>query len=275
MTDSRDVNLAMWDERAPAHAASPDYGVQRFLADPTYLSHVVRFDLPRLGDIAGLDGVHLQCHIGTDTISLARLGARMTGLDFSPAALAQARALSERTGASVEFVEADVYDAVTALSGRQFDLVFTGIGALCWLPEITRWAEVVRDLLRPGGRLFLREGHPMLWSIDETRGDGLLVVAYPYFERPEPLVWTDESTYVATEASFVHNTSHNFSHGLGEIVTAVLDVGLRLTMLVEHDSVPWEAFPGHMVRGTDEEWRLADRPWRLAHTYTLQAVRLQ
>jgi SAM-dependent methyltransferase len=275
MTDSRDVNLAMWDERAPAHAASPDYGVPRFRADPTYLSHVVRFDLPKLGDIAGLDGVHLQCHIGTDTISLARLGARMTGLDFSPAALAQARALSERTGAGVQFVEADVYDAVTALGGRQFDLVFTGIGALCWLPEITRWAEVVRDLLRPGGRLFLREGHPMLWSIDETRGDGLLVVEFPYFERPEPLVWTDESTYVATEASFVHNTSHNFSHGLGEIVTAVLDVGLRLTMLVEHDSVPWEAFPGHMVRGTDEEWRLADRPWRLAHTYTLQAVRPQ
>jgi SAM-dependent methyltransferase len=275
MTDSRDVNLAMWDERAPAHAASPDYGIPRFRADPTYLSHVVRFDLPKLGDIAGLDGVHLQCHIGTDTISLARLGARMTGLDFSPAALAQARALSERTGAGVQFVEADVYDAVTALGGRQFDLVFTGIGALCWLPEITRWAEVVRDLLRPGGRLFLREGHPMLWSIDETRGDGLLVVEFPYFERPEPLVWTDESTYVATEASFVHNTSHNFSHGLGEIVTAVLDVGLRLTMLVEHDSVPWEAFPGHMVRGTDEEWRLADRPWRLAHTYTLQAVRPQ
>jgi SAM-dependent methyltransferase len=275
MTDSRDVNLALWDERAPAHAASPDYGIPRFRADPTYLSHVVRFDLPKLGDIAGLDGVHLQCHIGTDTISLARLGARMTGLDFSPAALAQARALSERTGAGVQFVEADVYDAVTALGGRQFDLVFTGIGALCWLPEITRWAEVVRDLLRPGGRLFLREGHPMLWSIDETRGDGLLVVEFPYFERPEPLVWTDESTYVATEASFVHNTSHNFSHGLGEIVTAVLDVGLRLTMLVEHDSVPWEAFPGHMVRGTDEEWRLADRPWRLAHTYTLQAVRPQ
>jgi SAM-dependent methyltransferase len=275
MTDSRDVNLAMWDERAPAHAASPDYGVQRFLADPAYLSHVVRFDLPRLADITGLDGVHLQCHIGTATISLARLGARMTGLDFSPAALAQARALSERTGAGVQFVEADVYDAVTALGGRQFDLVFTGIGALCWLPEITRWAEVVRDLLRPGGRLFLREGHPMLWSIDETRGDGLLVVEFPYFGRPEPLVWTDESTYVTTEASFVHNTSHNFSHGLGEIVTAVLDVGLRLTMLVEHDSVPWEAFPGHMVRGTDEEWRLADRPWRLAHTYTLQAVRPQ
>jgi SAM-dependent methyltransferase len=273
MTDYRDVNLAMWDERAPAHAASADYGVQRFLDDPAYLSHVVRFDLPRLGDIAGLLGVHLQCHIGTDTISLARLGARMTGLDFSPAALVQARELSDRTGAGVEFVEADVYDAVTALGGRQFDLVFTGVGALCWLPEITRWAQVVRDLLRPGGRLFLREGHPMLWSIDDTRGDGLMVVEFPYFERPEPLVFTDDSTYVATNATFVHNTSHSFSHGLGEIVTALLDVGLQLTMLVEHDSVPWEAFPGQMAKSADEEWRLADRPWRLAHTYTLQAVR--
>jgi SAM-dependent methyltransferase len=273
VSDYRAVNLAMWDERAPAHAASPDYGVERFLADPAHLSRVVRFDLPRLGDITELVGVHLQCHIGTDTISLARLGARMTGVDFSAAALAEARRLSERTGAGVDFVQSDVYDAVAALGGRKFDLVFTGIGALCWLPDIRRWSDVVASLLRPGGRLFLREGHPMLWSIDETRSDGLVAVEFPYFERPEPLVWTDESTYVATDATFVHNTSHSFSHGLGEIVTALLDVGLQLTMLVEHDSVPWQALPGQMVKGPDEEWRLADRPWRLAHTYTLQAVR--
>jgi len=100
-----DFNRSSWDERAPAHAASRDYGVDRFVDDPEFLSEVVRFDLPRLGDVRGVRGVHLQCHIGTDTISLARLGARMTGLDFSPASLEQARLLSERAGPHVDFVE--------------------------------------------------------------------------------------------------------------------------------------------------------------------------
>src|SRR3954468_17576135 len=126
--DYRDVNRASWDERAPAHAASPGYSVQQFIDDPTFISDVVSFDVPRIGDIRGLRGVHLQCHIGTDTISLARLGATMTGFDFSPAALAEARALNDELGMDVEFVEGDVYDAATALGAEQFDLVFTGIG---------------------------------------------------------------------------------------------------------------------------------------------------
>jgi len=117
MTDYRAVNQASWDERAPAHAASPDYGVARFADDPSFLSSVVRFDRPLLGDINGLRGVHLQCHIGTDTISLARLGATMTGLDFSAASLAEARRLAGRAGPAVDFVEADVYDAVKVLGG--------------------------------------------------------------------------------------------------------------------------------------------------------------
>jgi SAM-dependent methyltransferase len=273
MEDYRALNKASWDERAPAHAASPDYAVERFAADPEFLSQVVRFDLPLLGDIAGLRGVHLQCHIGTDTISLARLGASMTGLDFSSAAVAEATSLAGRTGDDARFVEADVYDAVSVLGAGGFDLVFTGIGALGWLPGIRRWADVVAGLLRPGGRLFIREGHPMLWSLDDTREDNLIVVDYPYFEREEPLVWDEGGTYVQTDAVFTHNKTHEWNHGLGEIVTALLDAEMSLTSLAEHDSVPWEALPGKMERVEGGEWRLADRPWRLAHSYTLQAVK--
>jgi SAM-dependent methyltransferase len=273
MEDYHEVNRASWDERAPAHAASPDYGIQRFVDDPAHLSDVVRFDLPLLGDVAGLRGVHLQCHIGTDTVSLARLGASMTGLDFSPAALAEARALAVRTGADVSFVEADVYDAVAVLGAESFDLVFTGIGALGWLPDIRRWARTVADLLRPGGRLFLREGHPMLWSLADARPDGLLVVEHPYFEQPEPTVWDDAGTYVQTDAVFTATLTHEWNHGLGEIFTALTDAGLRVTDLVEHDSVPWEALPGQMTRDERGEWRLTDRPERLPTTYTLQAVK--
>lgn len=270
--DYRDVNLALWDERAPAHAASPGYGLDRFLADPSHLSEVVRFDRPLLGPIDRARGVHLQCHLGTDTVSLSRLGARMTGLDFSAAALARARELVAATGEDVGFVEADVYAAPDVLPRGAFDLVYTGIGALCWLPDIGRWASVVAALLAPGGRLFLREGHPVLWALADARPDGLLVVEHPYFERDEPTVWDEEGTYVETDAVFEHHRSHEWNHGLGEVVTALLGEGLVVTGLVEHDSVPWEALPGQMELLPGGEWRLADRPWRLPHSYTLTAV---
>ena len=266
------INRANWDERAPAHAASPDYAVDRFIEDPEFLSEVVRFDLPRLGDITGLTGVHLQCHIGTDTISLARLGAHMTGLDLSPLSLLEARRLSEHAHTPARFIESDVYSALDVLEPRSFDLVYTGIGALCWLPDIARWAQTVAGLLRAGGRLFIREMHPMLSSIDESHAD-LLVVDYPYFERVEPMVFDDGGTYVKTDTEFAVTQTHEWSHGLAETVSALLDSGMQLTELVEHDSVPWQALPGHMSQDEHGEWRLTDRPWRLAASFTLQARR--
>ena len=273
MASYLDLNRANWDDRASAHAASPDYSFDRFVADPDFLSDVVTFDLPRLGDVRGLRGVHLQCHIGTDTVSLARLGADMTGLDFSGASIAEARRLSQLSGTPVEYVESNVYDALDVLPAAGFDLVYTGIGALCWLPDVRRWAGVVGALLRPGGRLFIREGHPMLWALDETRSDALSV-DYPYFEQVEPLVDEDAGTYVATDTSFTQNVTHSWNHGLGEIVSGLFESGMQLTSLVEHDSVPWEALPGHMVKGELDEWRLTDRPWRLAASYTLQAAKV-
>ena len=273
MTDYQALNRANWDERAPAHAASPGYNVAAFAADPAHLSGVVRFDLPLLGDIRGLRGVHLQCHIGTDTVSLARLGATMTGLDFSPASLAEARRIAALAGTPVEYVESDVYSAPGKLERGGFDLVYTGIGALCWLPDIRRWAQVVASLLRPGGRLFIREGHPVLWTLDELRRDGLLALESPYFEQTEPLVWNEGGTYVETDAEFVHNTTHEWNHGLGEIVTALIEAGMTMTGLTEHDSVPWEALPGQMRQLDNGEWQVTDRPHRLPHSYTLRAVR--
>jgi len=271
--DYLEVNRANWDERAPAHATSPGYSVQKFVDDPTFLSDVVQFDRPLLGDLRGLTGIHLQCHIGTDTVSLSRLGARMTGLDFSPAAIEQARAMVARSGDDLRFVESDVYAAESALGGERFDLVFTGIGALCWLPSISRWAATVGALLKPGGRLFIREGHPMLWALEDGRADSLVVVDFPYFEQREPVVWEDGGTYVETDVVFTANTTHSWNHGLGEIVTALMAEGLQITGLVEHDSVPWDALPGLMTRDDRGEWRLTDRPWRLPASYTLQAAK--
>ena len=274
MDDYLDINRANWDERAPAHAVSEGYAVRRLVSDPAALSGVVEFDRPLLGDIAGLRGVHLQCHIGTDTLSLHRLGARMSGLDFSPAALHEARALAAEAGAEIDYVESTVDGAVAAFGAGGFDLVYTGIGALCWLPRIRDWAQTVATLLRPGGRLFIREGHPMLWAMaDPTGPESPVAVGYTYFEQPDAVVWDEPGTYVETEVEFQHNVTHSWNHGLGEIVTALLDVGMVITGLVEHDSVPWEALPGLMVVDERGEWRLRENPERLAASYTLQAVK--
>jgi SAM-dependent methyltransferase len=271
------VNRSYWDERAPAHAASPDYAVARFADDPRFLSDVVRFDLPRLGDLSGLDLVHLQCHIGTDTVSLGRLGAHVTGVDLSAPALEEARRLAAAAGVEASFVQSELYDAPEAVGDARFDLVYTGIGALCWLPDIRRWAQVVAALLRPGGRLHIREGHPVLWSLAESgRDEPRLLIDHPYFETAEGHVWDDGEvgvTYVETDQVFQTTVTHEWNHGLGEIVTSVLDAGMEVTRLEEHDSVPWEALPGKMTRLAGGEWRLTDRPERLPHTYTLQARR--
>ncbi|QHD02465.1 SAM-dependent methyltransferase [Pseudomonas sp. S04] len=272
MSDYISLNKANWDERAPLHAASRDYATQAFVEATDHLSQVVRFDLPLLGNIRGLRGVHLQCHIGTDTLSLARLGAQMSGLDFSPAALVQARSLALRCNTRIDYVEADVYNACSVLPAASFDLVYTGIGALCWLPSIDAWARTVSGLLKPGGRLFIREGHPVLWSLNESRAD-LLSIEQPYFERETPLVWDDDSTYVDTDVSLKATLTHEWNHGLGEIISALLNHGLAISGLVEHQSIPWDALPGQMSRDEQGEYHLKQAPWRLPLSYTLQAIK--
>lgn len=274
MSDYTDANRANWDERATLHADRGEHGyrVSRYIDDREALSDVVRFDLPRLGSVEGLRAAHLQCHIGTDTLSLARLGARVTGLDFSPVAVAEARDLVAETGDDVDFVVADVYDAASVLPAASFDLVYTGIGALCWLPRVDRWARVVAGLLAPGGSLFLREGHPILWAMDERLDDDLHL-RFSYFEHEQPLEWDDDSTYVDTARPLTATRTYEWNHSLGEIVTALIDAGLRIDLLVEHDSVPWEALPGQMVLRPDGEFALAERSGVAPLSYTLRATR--
>ena len=271
----RAINKANWESRVPVHTAPGGYRLDAFDA-PDHLSSVVRYDLPRLGRLDGLDVVHLQCHIGTDTVSLARLGARsVTGLDFSPAALAAGRALATRAGAAVTFVESDVYDAGTALGHERFDVVYTGIGALCWLPSVTRWATVVAALLRPGGRLFIREAHPVLWTMSDPRPDGLLVVAFPYFET-DGVPFSEAVTYAGDGTLAAPDIVH-FNHGMAEILNAVAGAGLTVTAFEEHREVSWNPLGDAMVPSPDHEGEfvLAHGRDRLPLTYTLQATKPQ
>jgi 2-polyprenyl-3-methyl-5-hydroxy-6-metoxy-1,4-benzoquinol methylase len=149
-------NRANWDERAALHEAA-GYGIEELIADPASISQTLAPDRDRLGDLTGADVIHLQCHLGTDTVSLARLGAsRVVGLDLSGESLRRARAIADRCGTDIEYVESNVYDARSAVSG-DFDLVYTSLGVLCWLPDVDAWARVIASLLKPGGAFLIRD----------------------------------------------------------------------------------------------------------------------
>ncbi|HIT77001.1 MAG TPA: class I SAM-dependent methyltransferase [Candidatus Avipropionibacterium avicola] len=277
-----DDNAANWDQRAAVHAGSPGYGLQGYLDDPARISATVAFDRPDLGALDGVQGIHLQCHLGTDTISLARLGATMIGLDLSPESVAVANQLAERTGDDARFVASNVYDAPAALAeaGRslQYDLVYTGGGALCWLPDIAAWARVCAELLAPGGVLHVRDFHPVMLALADDRDDDLLVLDLPYFETREPMTWDDGLTYVAGGADapeITATTNHQWNHGIAETVTAVMAAGLQLELLREDRTSGWARMGEAMVEvpGLEHEYELADRPERLPATFTLRARR--
>jgi SAM-dependent methyltransferase len=180
--------------------------------------------------------------------------------------------LAGECGATIDYVEGEVYAAVDVLGPDRFDLVYTGVGALCWVPDVRRWAQVVAALLRPGGRLFIREGHPVLWSLSDPRPDGLLVVEYPYFET-DGVPFTEPYSYVEHEEPLASPDIVHFNHGLAEVITAVLDAGLQLRAIEEHDTVPWNPLGDIMEEVGDSEFRLRQDPERLPGTYTLQAVK--
>ncbi len=266
--DYLSLNRSNWNSRVPHHVQA--YDLAPFRTDPTHLSDVVRFDLPRLGVVSGLSGVHLQCHIGSDTVSLARLGAHMTGLDFSAPALTAAAALAHEAGNDVRWVEADVYAAAATLGEGGFDFVYTGIGALCWIPDVQRWAANVAALLRPGGFLFIREGHPMLWTLCDPRDDQLLVMEYPYFETAGT-VFTESYSYVEHDEPLASPAIVHFNHSLSEIFNALWHAGMTITMFEEHQTVPWNAAGDAMELVDGGEYRLRENPERLAASYTLRA----
>jgi 2-polyprenyl-3-methyl-5-hydroxy-6-metoxy-1,4-benzoquinol methylase len=223
----RALNRANWDDRVPVHLASEFYDLEGFRAG---VSSLRPFETAEVGDVTGKRLVHLQCHVGLDTLSWARHGALVTGLDFSEPAIEAARSLATSLAIDASFVVADVYDAVTALGRQRFDVVYTGTGALVWLPDIPRWAGVVAALLKPGGFLYLVEGHPFAQILDNAQGTAIV---RDYFDD-QPQV--EDYSYTYTDGPALdHTRSVQFQHPLGQIVTALAETGLRIDFLSEHD----------------------------------------
>ncbi|MFN3232149.1 MAG: class I SAM-dependent methyltransferase [Alphaproteobacteria bacterium] len=260
--DWRSLNRRNWNERVPLHVASKAYDVEGFRAGTSSLSPQ---QIDDVGSVEGKSLVHLQCHFGLDTLSWARLGARVTGLDFSEPAIQAARQLASDINVEARFVCADVYGAAEALN-ETYDIVYTGLGAINWLPDIQGWARVVADLLKPGGELYLLEYHPFTWVF----ADDDLAVAYDYF-TPNGLHLDDASTYTDADRMLSETQTVEWNHNIGDVVSAVLNAGLNLTLLREENrSYLYQRWP-FLVAAADRHYDTpADHP-SLPLMYTLGA----
>lgn len=264
------ANQRNWDARTPIHAESAFYGVP---AEWWF----AKFEWDDLGPLAGRDLVHLQCHLGTETVAFARRGARAVGLDFSEQAVQHARGIAERQRVGVEYVRADVYDAVGELGAGRFDIVYTGKGALCYLPDLDRWAAVIAELLRPGGLLYLVEFHPVLTSLGPKPDPGEgpeLVLRHDYLEGRGAVEHNGAHTYTDGPPLPVDaRRGYEWAHGLGRVVTALIGAGLTITRLRESEQLPWPRWE-RMVR--DEAsgwWRMPPGEVRVPMLYALSATK--
>lgn len=267
--DWREANRARWDERVAIHTASDYYDQDGFRRARDVLRD---FEVAEVGDVTGRSLLHLQCHFGQDTLSWAHRGAaRVVGLDFSEPAIDTARALAAELGYGPDraaFVAADVYDAAEAVPDAAYDIVYTGIGALNWLPDLERWADTAASLVAPGGFLYLAEFHPLCDALDDETGSRIV---HDYFSRD---AWVDEvpGTYTDFGAPTVNNRSVEWQHPIGDVVSALAAAGLRIDFLHEHDKTMFQRFTALSRHGDGYHRFPADRP-RIPLMYSLRAGR--
>jgi SAM-dependent methyltransferase len=265
------LNRLSWDERVEAHWQSAMY--QRHVDDLRAGRPCVQdYVLEAVGDVAGLSLVHLQCHMGMETLSWAKLGADAVGLDFSQPAIDKANLLRDELKLNAEFVCANVYDAAETI-GRTFDRVFISVGAICWLPDIERWARVVASLLKPGGQLYMNESHPFTDVFEDADKDANpqgIEVKYPYLNAGG-IMFDEPGTYADPGARFKHTKSIDHLHTIGSVINALIAAGLVIDGLHESAHCMWPRFKT-MTETTPDHWTLpGDGLDSLPHTYSVMA----
>lgn len=239
MDKYRRANLNLWNEKTAVHADSDFYDVEAFKAGKSRLNHI---ELEELGDVSGKSMLHLQCHFGLDSMGWARLGAEVTGVDFSDKAIALAQEINAELGLDCEFVQSDIMALPDNLSG-QFDIVFTSYGVLMWLPDIKRWGEVVAQYLKPGGTFYIVEYHPFAMVFDDENEKLELKAAYPYFHSSEPIRFEADGSYAQPDAKFKETEQFEWAHSLGDIVNVLIGQGLQIEFLHEFNYCDWQMFP--------------------------------
>lgn len=258
-----EANQKMWDQFAKEHYTSDVYKTQDFIAGKTTLNSI---ELEELGDVAGKSLLHLQCHFGLDTLSWARDGARVTGVDFSEEAIKLARELAEGTGLDARFIQANIYHLPEVLD-EQFDIVFTSYGVLCWLNDVNHWAEIVAHFLKPGGTFYIAEFHPVLWMFDNEAEDDFHLIC-SYFHKPEPYEYHVDGSY--TGAKIEPQFDYEWAHGMGDVISAIAAAGLLIEFLHEFPISPFQAFP-FMKRGLDGYWRYEHAEIQVPLVYSIRA----
>lgn len=267
MDEYREANRTLWNEWASLHVQSGAYDVESFKAGK---AGIHALELEELGDVSGKTLLHLQCHFGKDTLSWARLGATVTGADFSDRAIAYARELSEEIGVPATFVLSDILDLPNALTG-EFDIVFTSYGAIYWLPDIKRWAEVVAHFLKPGGTFYIAEFHPFAQMFENSKEDPELRLTYPYFYSDQPIRFETQGTYAAPDADY-KGVEYGWSHSLGEIITALISAGLRIEFLHEFSSPIGFSMFAYMEK-RDDGYHLKGQKVELPLVFSIRATK--
>ena len=270
--DWRALNRANWGERVAIHLAAPSYEVGSLRAGRGRLNPIEEAELR---PVDGLRVLYLQCHFGRDSLILAQRGAEVVGLDFSPEAVLAAQTLAGELGLTnrARFVEADLYDAPSAIpEPASFDLVYVTWGAINWLPDIRRWAEIVAFFLKPGGAVYLAEGHPAALVLDDLAPSGGPMPGWfvPYFHR-DGLIFDSAVDYADPNARLTNTRTCEWIHPIGEVVTGLIAAGLELRWLHEHDRVPWRMF-AQLVEDADGMFGWPDEPW-LPLAFSLRAQR--
>lgn len=266
----REANRKNWNDRVPVHLEAWGYSMAKFVEDPNYIADGVEIQRSELGSVEGKSLLHLQCQLGTDALSWARLGASVTGMDFSERAIAAAKKLFEDCNTPGRFFVAELYESRSVLD-EQFDIVYTGGGALIWLPDIKGWAKVMSAFLKPGGTFYINDFHPVMLSLDLGRDDGLLSITRNYFETDEPESIDEATSYAGS--GVISNTRHfNWNHGIGEITTALIDAGLRIEFVREFQFVGYQGVPA-LEKPDEDWWRLPDHRERLPLAFSIRAVK--
>lgn len=258
-------NYQWWNEAAPLHATSTFYDVEGFLMGKSTLHDI---ELERLGDLRGKKLLHLQCHFGMDTLSLARLGAKVTGIDFSDEAIKLAKSLNEKLGLDAEFVCSNLYDLPQNLSGL-YDIVYTSYGVLCWLNDLQGWAETIAHFLKPGGLFLVVEGHPLADLFEPKEGQLHLTGSYFYDQHPH--TETGDGTYAVPDAVKKHKTTNEWAHSMSEIMQALWSAGLKITSFTEYPYCFYEKFAGMMEQDTNGWWVLQDKRLKLPMMFSMTA----
>lgn len=253
-------NKKLWNQRTVVHKDSSFYDVESFLQGKTSLNEI---ELREFGDVKGKKILHLQCHFGMDTLSLARMGADVTGVDLSDAAIEEAKKLNDQLSLNAKFICCNVYDLKAHLN-EGFDIIFTSYGVIGWLPDLNKWADIISHFLIPGGFFYMAEFHPVVWMLDEDFKE----VKY-YYHNHETIVIDSQGTYTDRNAE-IHAKEYSWNHGISEVLNALLSQNLELEFFNEYSYSPYPCFR-NVVQGSDGNWRVLGLEDKIPMVYSLKA----